>query len=38
MDFTILFIGLLVGVGVPLRNKAIRKYRENKKKKQEKDV
>ena len=28
MDFTILAVVLLIGVGVPIRNKLIRKYRE----------
>lgn len=32
MDFTILAVVLLLGVGVPARNKLIRKYREEKKK------
>ena len=27
MDFTILAVVLLIGVGVPIRNKLIRKYR-----------
>ena len=27
MDFTVLFVGLLIGVGIPLRNKAIKEYR-----------
>ena len=31
MDFTILAVVLLIGVGVPIRNKLIRKYRYNKK-------
>ncbi|WP_256372459.1 MULTISPECIES: hypothetical protein [unclassified Blautia] len=31
MDFTILAIVLLLGVGVPIRNKLIRKYRDKKK-------
>ena len=31
MDFTILAIVLLLGVGVPIRNKLIRKYRYKKK-------
>lgn len=35
MDFTILAVVLLLGVGVPVRNKLIRKYREEKKKKDE---
>mgnify|MGYP007011666224 CR=1 FL=1 len=30
MDLTILFVGLLIGIGVPLRNKAIRAYRKRK--------
>lgn len=34
MELTILFVGLLIGVGIPLRNKVIRKHRENKKKKE----
>ena len=32
MDFTILAVVLLSGVGIPVRNKIIRKYREKKKK------
>ena len=31
MDFTILAVVLLIGVGVPIRNKLIRKYRDKKK-------
>ena len=31
MDFTILAVVLLLGVGVPIRNKLIRKYRDKKK-------
>ena len=31
MDFTILVVVLLIGVGVPIRNKLIRKYRNKKK-------
>ena len=31
MDFTILVVVLLLGVGVPIRNKLIRKYRDTKK-------
>ena len=27
MDFTVLIVGLIIGVGIPLRNKAIREYR-----------
>lgn len=30
MDLTILFVGLLIGIGVPLRNKTIRAYRKRK--------
>lgn len=30
MDFTILAVVLLLGVGVPIRNKLIRKYRDRK--------
>ena len=33
MDFTVLIVGLLIGVGIPLRNKAIKEYR----KKRDKD-
>lgn len=33
MDFTILAVVLLLGVGIPARNKLIKKYREEKKKK-----
>ena len=33
MDFTILAVVLLIGVGIPVRNKLIRKYREEKRKK-----
>ena len=31
MDFTILAVVLLIGVGVPIRNNLIRKYRDKKK-------
>lgn len=31
MDLTILVIGLLLGIGIPLRNRAIKKHRKNKK-------
>ena len=31
MDFTILAVVLLIGVGVPIRHKLIRKYRDKKK-------
>ncbi len=27
MDFTVLIVGLLIGIGIPLRNKAVREYR-----------
>lgn len=27
MDLTVLIVGLLIGVGIPLRNKAVREYR-----------
>ncbi len=30
MDFTVLIVVLLLGVGIPLRNKAIKEYREKK--------
>ena len=33
MDFTILAVVLLSGVGIPVRNKLIRKHREEKKQK-----
>jgi hypothetical protein len=33
MDFTILAVVLLIGVGIPVRNKLIRKYREKKEQK-----
>ena len=37
MDFTILAVVLLIGVGVPIRNKLIRKYRDKKKQADNKD-
>lgn len=37
MDFTILAVVLLIGVGVPIRNKLIRKYRNKKKQEENKD-
>ena len=37
MDFTILAVVLLIGVGVPIRNKLIRKYRDKKKQEANKD-
>ena len=37
MDFTILAVVLLFGVGVPIRNKLIRKYRDKKKQEDNKD-
>ena len=33
MDLTVLIVGLLIGIGIPLRNKAVREYQ--KKRKQE---
>ena len=27
MDFTVLIVGLLIGIGIPLRNKAVRRFR-----------
>lgn len=27
MDFTVLIVGLLIGIGIPIRNKAIKEYR-----------
>ena len=37
MDFTILAVVLLIGVGVPIPNKLIRKYRDKKKQEDNKD-
>lgn len=37
MDFTILAVVLLIGVGVPIRNKLIRKYQDKKKQEDNKD-
>ena len=37
MDFTILAVVLLIDVGVPIRNKLIRKYRDKKKQEDNKD-
>lgn len=37
MDFTILAVVLLIGVGVPIRNKLIRNYRDKKKQEDNKD-
>ncbi len=37
MDFTILAVVLLIGIGVPIRNKLIRKYRDKKKQEDNKD-
>ena len=37
MDFTILAVVLLIGVGVPIRNKLIRQYRDKKKQEDNKD-
>ena len=37
MDFTILAVVLLIGVGVPIRNKLIRKDRDKKKQEDNKD-
>lgn len=37
MDFTILAVVLLIGVGVPIRNNLIRKYRDKKKQEDNKD-
>lgn len=38
MDFTILAVVLLLGVGVPIRNKLIRKYRGKKKQEEKKNM
>ena len=35
MDFTVLIVGLFIGVGIPLRNKVIKEYRKKKKQKQQ---
>lgn len=35
MDFTVLIVGLLIGIGIPLRNKAVREYRKKKGKNQQ---
>ena len=35
MDFTVLFVVLLLGVGIPLRNKAIKEYRKKREQKQQ---
>lgn len=35
MDFTILAVVLLIGMGIPARNKLIRKYRDAKKQKED---
>ncbi len=37
MDFTILAVVLLIGAGVPIRNKLIQKYRDKKKQEDNKD-
>ena len=34
MDLTILVVGLILGVGIPLRNKVIKEYRKNKRNKE----
>lgn len=34
MDLTILVVGLILGVGIPLRNKVIKEHRKNKEKKE----
>lgn len=31
MDFTVLFVVILIGVGIPIRNRWIKKLRENRK-------
>ena len=38
MDFTILAVVLLIGVGVPIRNKLIRKYWDKKKQEEKKNI
>ena len=38
MDFTILAVVLLLGVGDPIRNKLIPKYRDNKKQEEKKNM
>ena len=37
MDFTVLAVVLLLGIGIPARNKLIRKYREEKRKNEDSD-
>lgn len=32
MDFTVLIVGLFIGIGIPLRNIAIREYRKKRNK------
>ena len=32
MDFTVLIVGLFIGVGIPLRNKVIKEYRKKRNK------
>ena len=38
MDFTILAVVFLIGIGVPIRNKLIRKYRDKKRQDDNKDM
>lgn len=38
MDLTVVAIGLLLGIGIPLRNKAIREYRKKKEENKKKDT
>ena len=33
MDFTVLFVALMISFGIPLRNKAIKEYRKKKEQK-----
>lgn len=35
MDFTVIIVGLLIGVGIPLRNRAIREYRKKREQRQQ---
>ncbi len=37
MDFTVLIVGLMIGIGIPIRNKAIKEYRKKKEEKTSKE-
>lgn len=34
MDFTVIIVGLLIGIGIPLRNKAIKEHRKKREQRQ----